>query len=152
MNVHGTGIVLAGKGVMLRGPSGSGKSLLALQLLDFYEARGLKAVLVADDRLTLTATGGKVTMHAPQTIVGLIELRGRGIVRRPFVAKARLRLVVDLVETFERMPEEAAFEARLLDVAIQRCPVPRAGVIDPQHQLLLVREGLRALVPRPKNT
>ena len=152
MNVHGTGIVLAGKGVMIRGPSGSGKSLLALLLLDVFEARGQRAVLVADDQLTVTAAGGKVTMHAPQSIVGLIELRGRGIVRRPFVASARLRLVVDLVEMLERMPEEDAFEARILDIALPRCPVPRAGIVDPQHQVMLVREALRALGPRPKNT
>lgn len=142
MNVHGTGIVLDGRGVMLRGPSGSGKSLLALILMEAWIARGLEAILVADDRLDLTTAHGAVTMEAPSAIRGLIELRGRGILSRPYRVEARVDLVVDLVETLDRMPEDAAFSTDLLGVSLSRCPVPRIGLIDTAHHVLLVREAL----------
>lgn len=145
MNVHGTGIVLAGTGVMLRGPSGSGKSLLALVLLDAFAARGLDAVLVADDRLDLAEAHRIVTMTTPLAIAGLIELRGRGIVSRPYRPAASIGLVVDLVETLDRMPETAAFSTELLGVTLPRCPVPQAGTASLDHQVLLIREALAAL-------
>jgi hypothetical protein len=87
-------------------------------------------------------------MHAPLAIAGLVELRGRGIVTRPHVAKAPLHLVVDLVPRLERMVEEEDLVVDLMGVRVPRCPVPKAGVIVPEHQLLLVLEALRALAPR----
>jgi len=102
-SLHGTVVALDGLGVLLRGASGAGKSDLALRLM----AEG--AMLVADDRVVLDAADGRVRASAPSSLAGLIELRGVGIVRRPFLASAPLALVVDLVapETVERMPEPA---------------------------------------------
>lgn len=144
-NIHATGLVLDGIGLILRGPSGAGKSLLALELLDQWEARSRAASLVADDRVDLVEAGNGLLMRPPRSIEGLVELRGRGIVRRPFVAEAPLHLVVDLVETLERMPAEAAFATELFGVTLARAPVPRAGVAEARHQLLLIGEALRAL-------
>lgn len=144
-NIHATGIVLGRRGVMLRGPSGAGKSLLALALLDEWAAQGRKAQLVADDRLEVTADKGRLTMHAPKSIEGLVELRGRGIVSRPSVPKAPVHLIVDLVPDLVRMIEEEELVTDLLGVSVSRCPVPRAGVVDAVHQLLLIRESLRQL-------
>ncbi len=144
-NIHATGLVLDGTGLILRGPSGSGKSLLALELLDEWEARGKPAQLVSDDRVDLVAGGMGLTMRAPERIAGLAELRGRGIVSRPFVPEAPLHLVVDLVDTLERMVEEDALTVELFGVSLPRAPVPRAGVVDARHQMLLIREALRAL-------
>jgi HPr kinase/phosphorylase len=146
-NVHATGLVLGQTGLILRGASGAGKSLLALELIDEWEARGLPAKLVSDDRIEIEAASGGLVMYAPATIEGLIELRGRGIVTRPFVRKAALHLVVDLVDSVERMVEEDQLIAELDGVKIARCPVPRAGKVDSRHQLLLIREALRALSP-----
>ena len=146
-NVHATGLVLGTTGVILRGPSGAGKSLLALELLDAWEARGIAAKLVSDDRIDLFAEIGGVTMRAPRSIEGLIELRGRGIVSRPFIRLAPLHLVVDLVPELERMVEEDALVTELLGVTLPRCPVPQAGIIDARHQLLLIKEALRAITP-----
>lgn len=146
-NVHATGLVLGKLGVMLRGPSGAGKSLLALELLDTWEARGLSARLVSDDRIDLAAEKGGLVMRAPATIEGLIELRGRGIVSRPFVRRAPVHLVVDLVPALERMVEEDALVTEIMGVSLPRCPVPQAGVVDARHQLLLVKEALRLLSP-----
>jgi HPr kinase/phosphorylase len=152
VNVHATGIVLAGQGVMLRGPSGSGKSLLALMLLDDWTARGLSATLVADDRLELSAKDDGVTMSAPPAIAGKIELRGRGILSRPHIASAHVDLVVDVVDTLDRMPEDDAFSTELLGVTLTRCPVPKAGIIEAAHQVVLVREALAALGPQRTKT
>jgi HPr kinase/phosphorylase len=156
-NVHATGIVLGGAGVMLRGPSGAGKSLLALSLIDQWEARGLAARLVADDRLDLEASKNGLVMHAPPRIAGLAELRGRGIVRRDHVERAPVHLVVDLVDRLERMVEEDDLVTQLMGVTVSRAPVPKAGVVEIGHQILLVGEALRALpakagVPRQKTT
>lgn len=146
-NIHATGLVLEKTGIIFRGASGSGKSVLALQLIDEWEARGLDAKLVSDDRIEIEPSKSGLTMYAPKTIEGLIELRGRGIVSRPFVSKAPVHLVVDMVDTLERIVEEDALETVLDGVSLPRCPVPRAGIIDSRHQVLLVREAIRALAP-----
>lgn len=150
-NIHGTALVLDGIGVLLRGPSGAGKSLLALELIDEWQTRGKTAKLVSDDRVDLAVNGKVLTLRAPKSIEGLAELRGRGIVSRPFAAEAPLHLVIDLVETLERMVEEDALSTELFGVTVPRAPVPRNGVIDARHQLLLVREAIRAVgSPRAK--
>jgi serine kinase of HPr protein (carbohydrate metabolism regulator) len=146
-NIHATGLVLGTTGLILRGQSGAGKSLLALELIDEWEARGLEGRIVSDDRIDIEATRSGLVMHAPKAIEGLIELRGRGIVHRPFVAKAPLHLVVDLVDALERMVEEDALVTELQGITLARCPVPRAGIVDSRHQVLLIREALRALSP-----
>jgi serine kinase of HPr protein (carbohydrate metabolism regulator) len=146
-NIHATGLVLGSTGLILRGPSGAGKSLLALELIDEWDVRGLTARLVSDDRIDVEATPKGLLMHAPKAIEGLIELRGRGIVSRPFVASAPLQLVVDLVDTLERMVEEDSLVVTLEGITLALCPVPRAGTVDSRHQVLLIREALRALSP-----
>lgn len=100
IRVHGTAVALGGEGVLLRGPSGAGKSDFALRLID----QGAR--LVADDQTELRRDGDDITMSAPATIAGQIEVRGLGIVALPSVASAPLRLVVDLMpsEEIERMP------------------------------------------------
>lgn len=149
VNIHATGLVLDKTGLILRGPPGAGKSLLALELIDEWDARGLPAKIVSDDRIDIEAGPNGLTMMAPKAIEGMVELRGRGIVSRPFVKQAPLHLVVDLIDEVERMVEEDALVTDLEGVSIARCPVPRAGKIDSRHQLLLIREALRALSPKP---
>jgi HPr kinase/phosphorylase len=99
--VHGTTVAIGGRAVLLRGPSGSGKSDLALRLID------AGARLVADDRSELRRDAGAILARAPETIVGLIEARGIGILRVASLASAELALIVDLVapDAVERMPE-----------------------------------------------
>jgi HPr kinase/phosphorylase len=100
--VHATTVAIAGRAVLLRGPSGSGKSDLALRLID------AGARLIADDRSELSREGDAVLVRAPATIAGLIEVRGVGIIRLAALPEARLALVVDLVaaEPIERLPEQ----------------------------------------------
>lgn len=143
-NVHATGIVFDGRGLLIRGPSGTGKSLLALELLDRAAKSGLAALLVGDDRLDLSFTGEAVVMSGPANIAGLIELRGRGILVRPHVSGAPVDLVIDLVEALTRMPEAPEFTTEILGCEVPRCPVPRRGLVDGSHQILLVLAALAA--------
>ncbi len=101
IRVHGNSVAIDGSGVLLRGPSGSGKSDLALRLID----QG--ACLVADDQTELRLIDDEIGMSAPPTIAGRMEVRGLGIVRMSQMASAPLRLVVDLLsrERIERLPE-----------------------------------------------
>ncbi|MEX2650663.1 MAG: HPr kinase/phosphatase C-terminal domain-containing protein [Alphaproteobacteria bacterium] len=111
--VHGTCVALGRTGVLIRGPSGSGKSDLALRLID----EG--AVLVADDRVVLRRDAGRVTARAPETLAGLLEVRGLGIVRLAHRRRAALGLVVDLAAAgIERLPRAAT--CSLLGLALPR--------------------------------
>lgn len=148
-NVHGTGLLLGSTGVLLRGPSGAGKSVLALSLLDRWEGRGLPAFLVSDDRVELVQTGRELSMRAPETLAGLIELRGRGIVKRPHKSLVTLHLVVDLVPDFVRMLEEDAMVTEISGARVARAPVPAADVASLGHQMLLVIEAMAALGGEP---
>lgn len=98
--IHGTAIAIGGAGILLLGKSGSGKSDLALRLID----RG--ATLVSDDAVEITATDAGLNLEATPNIGGKIEMRGVGIVERPFAGVTTLRLVVRLDETPERLPPE----------------------------------------------
>lgn len=100
--VHATCIDVAGAGVLLRGPSGSGKSDLALRLID----EG--AVLVADDQVKLHRDGAGLSATAPPVLAGLLEVRGLGLMRLPVALSCPVRLVIDLepVAEIERLPSE----------------------------------------------
>jgi len=151
-NVHGTGLLLGSTGVLLRGPSGAGKSVLALSLLDRWEGRGLPAFLVSDDRVDLVQTGRDLSMRAPESLAGLIELRGRGIVRRPHKSLVTLHLVIDLVPDLVRMLEEDAMVTEISGAHVARAPVPAAGVVSVSHQMLLVIEAIAALGGEPASS
>lgn len=98
--VHATCIAFAGKGVLLRGPSGSGKSDLALRAIDGG------ARLVADDRVILSRRGDKLIASAPPTLYGMIEIRGLGVMRMDADKEAEVALVADLeCAPIERLPE-----------------------------------------------
>lgn len=91
-------VAIAGRGVLIEGEPGSGKSSLALALID----RG--AVLIGDDAVTLEIRDGRPWASPPPNIVGLIEVRNVGLVRLP-TASAPLALVVRLDEAAPRLPE-----------------------------------------------
>jgi serine kinase of HPr protein (carbohydrate metabolism regulator) len=104
--IHASCVALSGVGVVLLGRSGSGKSDLALRLID---AGGL---LVADDRLVVERQGGRLIGRAPAALAGLIEVRGLGIMRVEHCASAPLGLVVELDQEAARarLPERLTHE------------------------------------------
>lgn len=120
--VHGTCVALGRAAALIRGPSGSGKSDLALRFL-FLARRGPAALdpptLVADDQVALERVGNRIIVKAPESIRGRIEIRGIGIVEVKSHPDAELALVVDLVPPAEvpRMPETDAV-ARVLNVDV----------------------------------
>src|ERR1700749_918633 len=97
--IHASCIELAGTGVLLRGPSGSGKSDLALRLID------AGAKLVADDRTDLWTEKGRLLARARATVAGLIGVRGLGIVKSPHGGHIRLALWVKRGRAAARLPE-----------------------------------------------
>lgn len=111
---------------LIRGPSGSGKSRLALALIE-AAAGGLVrfARLVADDRTDVTANHGRLIVRPPPALAGLIEVRGMGVRRLAFEAVAVAGLVVDLAAADAgRMPEAAAQMVEIEGVRLPRQPVP----------------------------
>jgi len=104
--IHASCVALEGKGVLLRGVPGAGKSDLALRLIEGG------ATLVADDQVALTSTGEALLAAPPARIAGLLEVRGIGIVSMDFVTQCPVHLVVDMVQpdTVERMPEAATVD------------------------------------------
>ncbi len=101
--IHASCVSIRGRAVLLRGPSGSGKSDLALRLIDGG------AVLVADDRVVLEVQDGLLMASPPERLAGMMEARGIGILENLPWQAAPLALVVDLVPSaaIERAPEPA---------------------------------------------
>jgi HPr kinase/phosphorylase len=112
VHVHAGCVAIDGKGVLLLGASGAGKSSLALRLID----EG--AQLVADDRCDLFARGQKLQVRAPASITGLIELRGIGILAMPYAKSAGVAMAVRLGQAQQRLPEPAFYKP----------PAPLAGL------------------------
>ena len=109
--VHGTCIALGGGAVLLRGPSGSGKSDLALRFI--MQALGPTAPagecrLVADDQVELSRAGRQIIADAPAVLRGKLEVRGLGIIPIGFAGPTPLLGVVDLVgrTDVDRMPDQ----------------------------------------------
>ena len=103
VQVHATCVSLDGMGLLIRGPSGIGKSDLALRLID------TGARLVADDRVDLMISNNDVVARAPETLAGLLEVRCLGVLRFPFFDATIIHLVVDLANPKDvaRLPERS---------------------------------------------
>ena len=126
-NVHGTAIVLGTRGFLITGPSGIGKSRLALACITAARQAGHFAALVADDRVDLRLEHDRIIARCPPSIHGLIEIRGLGIRRLSYEPVALVGLVVDLDEAgAERLPASTA-AAELTGVTLPRlCVAPAA--------------------------
>ena len=111
--IHATAVAIRGKGILLRGRSGTGKSDLALRLID----GGAK--LIADDVVEVEKRGTRLEARAPTRLRGKMEVRGVGIVAVPTVRRASVVLVVDLVaaDAVVRYPEPA--HAHILGIRVK---------------------------------
>ncbi len=118
-----TAVAIKGRALMLEGPPGSGKSSLALALID----RG--AQLIGDDGVSLERMDGAVLVSPPPNTTGLIEIRNVGIVDLPVTEQVPLALVLRLTDDAERLPESARMREFL------GCTIPElaftAGTIVP---------------------
>jgi serine kinase of HPr protein (carbohydrate metabolism regulator) len=100
--VPGTCVEVEGLGVLFRGPTGSGKSDLALRLIDSG------ARLIADDYTEISIENATLIARAPQNIRDLLEVRGIGILKIGGALQTNLGVIIDLVtpEQVERRPED----------------------------------------------
>lgn len=116
--VHATAVAIGGSAALLRGPSGSGKSDLALRFVSAFAAEG--ACLVADDQTVVCRVDAGLEVRAPGTIAGLIEVRGVGAVSIPHGDGAALKLLVDLAQgdAVPRMPPDPPERESLLGCAL----------------------------------
>jgi HPr kinase/phosphorylase len=124
-SVHASAVMVGDRAVLIRGPSGSGKSHLAFDLILAGRAGQIpRAVLVGDDRVHLDTTANQLMVRPSSKLAGLIEIRGLGIRRCDFAHEAVVGLVVDLgAADAERMPEPNALSAEIRGIKIPRIPV-----------------------------
>lgn len=131
--VHATAVLVGTDGVLIRGPSGSGKSLLARSLVAHAHAHSMFGILVGDDRIGLRARGGRLIATPHPEIAGLIEIHYRGLVETQFRAAALIRLVVDFVPQpdLDRMPNEAEFRTEIMGLTLPCQKLPAGRMIAP---------------------
>jgi serine kinase of HPr protein (carbohydrate metabolism regulator) len=122
--IHATTIAIGEAGVLIRGASGAGKSVLALALIGEARQSRLFARLVADDRTALEARGGRLLARPVPPLEGLIERRGLGLTPEPHLPGVVVRLVVDLSGSEpERMPEPEQLVEQLAGIDLPRLTV-----------------------------
>jgi HPr kinase/phosphorylase len=124
-SVHASAVTVGERAVLIRGPSGSGKSRLAFELIMSGPSWQLpQAILVGDDRVYLDTAGGELLVRPVPRLAGLIEIRGLGVRRMDFVSQQAVGLVVDLAaDDAERLPSDDALQISIFGVKIPRIPV-----------------------------
>jgi serine kinase of HPr protein (carbohydrate metabolism regulator) len=135
--LHASTVALDGRAVLITGPSGSGKSDLALRLLD----RGF--TLVSDDQTIVKRDGDRVLATAPPTIAGKMEVRGIGIVEMDRTSDVPVALWVELTSDIQRIPDDSR-ERPILGVALPLISIDAMPASAPAKvSLALDRMGLK---------
>lgn len=141
--IWASSVALHDEAILLRGPSGSGKSDLALRLID----RG--AALIADDYTEILADGGRILASPPAPLAGLLEIRGLGIIRLPCRHNVPVAVIFDLVaeETVERMPEPMRETLLGVELPVFRLAPFPASAVAKVHYALDLAVGRIARAP-----
>ena len=131
-----TCVAIRGRGLLIEGPPGSGKSSLALALID----RG--AVLVGDDGVELTVEDGRLLASPAPRIAGLLEIRNVGLLRYRVAERVPVSLVVALDPAAERLPNGSE-RRELLGIALPLIRLwPESPVLALRAEAALSRFGL----------
>jgi serine kinase of HPr protein (carbohydrate metabolism regulator) len=135
--IHASSVMIDGRVLLIAGRSGSGKSDLALRLID----RG--ALLVADDYTRLERRGAALIASPPAGIAGKMEVRGLGVVEMAFASEGPVALLLDLDSPPERMPDDTLPTADLEGIAIPTLPFAALEASAPiKAERALHRHGL----------
>jgi serine kinase of HPr protein (carbohydrate metabolism regulator) len=142
VNLHATAVSVGGKGVIISGASGAGKTSLALELIREARRDKIEAKLVADDRVDIVDVDGQLQASAPAPLAGLVEVRGSGVHTIDHVSLALLDLAVDLVDpkAAERVSSSTPrMVAHGVALPVLRLPIGDTG---PQVRAILAHLGL----------
>jgi HPr kinase/phosphorylase len=141
--IHASAVLIGARAVLIRGPSGTGKSRLALGLLQAAQAGLLPFCrLVADDRATIEPHNGRLLVRPAPTLAGLLEVRGVGIRRCEFEAVAVVGLLIDLgAGDADRLPPASALTRVVAGITLPRQAV--APGTDPLPLTLALVHTLR---------
>ena len=138
-SIHASAVLVGPRAVLIRGPSGSGKSRLALALLQAAEdGRLVFARLVSDDRTRLEVAHQRLLVKPVPELAGLIEVRGLGIRRVPYEPVAAVFLVIDLSADAPRLPEPSS-----QIVTVEGISLPRLAVASGHDPMPLILAQLR---------
>jgi len=136
-HVHASTVAIDGRAVLITGPSGSGKSDLALRLID----RGF--ILVGDDQTIVRRDGDRLVASAPARIAGKLEVRGIGIIEMETASDLPVALLVELTSEIERLPEDNHTSA-ILGVSLPLVSIDAQAASAPAKvALALDRIGLK---------
>jgi serine kinase of HPr protein (carbohydrate metabolism regulator) len=133
--IHATAVLTGAKALLIRGEPGSGKSRLALRLIQTLPF----ARLIGDDRVHVEARNGRLLVRPAETLAGLIEVRGLGIRRVPHESVGVAGWVLDLVPAANRLPDPDSQKAAISGVTLPRIAVP-AGTDPLPAVLALLRQ------------
>jgi HPr kinase/phosphorylase len=131
--VHASAVLVGARAVLIRGSSGSGKSRLALDLLEAARCGSFAfARLVADDRVHLETANGRLLACPAAALAGLIEVRGVGLKRVAYEPSAVVGLVVDLnAEDAQRLPNPATRKTEIGGATLPRLAVASGAAVLP---------------------
>ena len=123
--VHASAVLVGNRAVLIRGPSGSGKSRLAFDLiLAGRSGQIAPALLIGDDRVHLGVSAGQLIVKPAPALTGLIEIRGLGIRHCDFAPEAAVGLLVDLnAADAARLPPPESLLAQISGINVPRIPV-----------------------------